>query len=73
MKFVVKGDQAPIDVTFRVEVDDDGDLMLYANGHKLLFITQSSGCVIRISMLRGIRAELAGFSFDKTGCIEIAG
>ena len=71
MKFVVEGTQAS-DVTFRAEVDDDGDLMLYANGHKLLFITHGGGRLARMGMTDDQRAALAGFSFDGDDRIEVS-
>ncbi len=73
MEFVVEGTLAHVDkVTFRAEVDDDGDLMLYANGYKLLFITHTRGYVGRMVMSSGRIAALPGFSFDDTGRVELA-
>ncbi len=73
MEFAVEGDSAPVDkVTFRAEVDKDGDLMLYANGHKLLFISHKDGNLARMGMSSGGIAALPGFSFDDGDRIEVS-
>jgi hypothetical protein len=61
-----------IDVTFRVEIDKDGDLMLYANGHKLLFIPHTSGDVYRVALPREDRAMLPGLKFDDDDRIVVS-
>ncbi len=73
MEFVVEGTPVPVDkVTFCAEVDDAGDLMLYANGHKLLFISHQDGDLARMSMSSGQAAALPGFSFDGGDRIEVS-
>jgi hypothetical protein len=73
MKFLVSdpGRDEQRNVVFRAEVDEDGDLMLYANGHRLLFITHQSGRLIRVKQNAQL-AEAVGLSFDENGHIEIA-
>ncbi len=72
MKFAIEGGSAP-NVIFRAEVDGDGDLMLYANDHKLLFITRDSGCLARMEVPADQRAALTGFLFNEEGRIKMIG
>jgi hypothetical protein len=71
MKFTVSNNERP-DIVFRAEIDDDGDLMLYANGYKLLFITHRTGCLVPMDVPDDQLAALAGLSFNKKGRITIS-
>jgi hypothetical protein len=71
VKFTVNN-SPQTDVTFRAEIDEDGDLMLYANDCKLLFITHKGGHLARMSVPNDRRAALAGLSFDEEDHIELS-
>lgn len=71
MKFTVN-DSPQTDVTFRAEIDGDGDLMLYANGYKLLFISSEIGELHQMSVPADTRKRLPGLKFDVGGCIVVS-
>lgn len=71
MKFTMSN-SPQTDVTFRAEIDRDGDLMLYANGRRLLFIPCRSGTLCRVLVTDKIRELLPGLKFNAGGCIAVS-
>lgn len=71
MKFSTKNpDKA--DIEFSVEIDEDGDFMVRANGHRLLFIEEDSGTLQLMTVSKDARSELADLKFDGGSKIKVA-
>jgi hypothetical protein len=71
MKFAVSS-ELQNNVVFHAKIDEDGDLMLYANEHKLLFVSHRDGRVHRMSLADEGCKTLPGFEFNDDGRVELS-
>lgn len=72
MTFIMRDENHPTtNVVFHAEVDGEGDLMLFANGVKLLFIAHTSGRLCRMALDYNDRERLPGLKFDEDNRIEV--
>jgi hypothetical protein len=58
-------------IKFSVEIDEDGGFTVFANGHLLMFIEESSGELWRARVREDERNALGGLEFDSAGRIKV--